>query len=182
MGKSINCGVKNRKLLYYKILFWILAIIIPIGVCVAEGGFDNPVVASQENTITQQLQVFNIGDTVECVDGLKITVNGVRTSNGGEFMRPIEGNEYIYVDATIENTSDEDKTISSLLMFDVVDYNGKSMDLVLAEDSNGHLDGTIKPGEKLSGEYVVEAPVERAELEFQFDSSLVGNKVSILLN
>ena len=65
-------------------------------------------------------EVFEIGETVAMGD-LAFTLHGARWYDGSEFMQPDEGNRYLLIDATVENKSDEGKTISSMMMFSVYD-------------------------------------------------------------
>lgn len=186
-----GCGAKNSKPFYKKAWFWVLAIIIVAGI--GGAGTSEPEVVSkgegattetpttQEEETNTTVETFKIGDTVE-LDDFRITVNGVRTSEGGQFMKPKEGNEYFYVDATVENISSEEKSVSSMLMFKVVDQDGRSMDMAIVEDANGQLDGKVGAGRKISGEYIVEVPTGTTGLELQFDSSLVGKQIVVKLN
>lgn len=185
-----GCGAKNSKPFYKKIWFWIVAVIIAAGI--GGAGSDEPKVVSEgdESTIetsqiqqnnTSKVKTFKIGDVIELND-FRITVNGIRTSNGSQFIKPSEGNEYLYVDATVENISNEEQTVSSVMMFKVVDQDGRTMNQSIVDDANGQLDGTVGAGRKISGEYVVEVPTGATGLELQFDSSLIGNQIIVALN
>lgn len=179
-----KCGAKNSKPFYKKIWFWVLVVIIIAAI--GGSGSNKPKLVSEDKPIvtkeekSSKTEVFNIGDTIE-LDKFKITVNEVKTTNGSEFIKPQEGNEFLYVDATIENISDKEQTVSSVLMFKVVDKDGRAMKQTIVENANGQLDGTIGPGRKMTGEYVVEVPKDATGLELQFDSSLGGNQVVVKL-
>ena len=179
-----KCGAKNSKPFYKKIWFWVLVVIIIAAI--AGSGSNKPKLVSEDKPIvtkeekSNKEEVFNIGDTIE-LDKFKITVNEVKTTNGSDFIKPQEGNEFLYVDATVENISDKEQTVSSVLMFKVVDKDGRAMKQTIVENANGQLDGTIGPGRKMTGEYVVEVPKDATGLELQFDSSLAGNQVVVKL-
>ncbi|MDB8804738.1 DUF4352 domain-containing protein [Romboutsia sp. 1001216sp1] len=179
-----KCGAKNSKPFYKKIWFWVLVVIIIAAI--AGSGSNKPKLVSEDKPIvtkeekSNKEEVFNIGDTIE-LDKFKITVNEVKTTNGSDFIKPQEGNEFLYVDATVENISDKEQTVSSVLMFKVVDKDGRAMKQTIVENANGQLDGTIGPGRKMTGEYVVEVPKDATGLELQFDSSLAGNQVVVEL-
>lgn len=179
-----KCGAKNFKPFYKKIWFWVLVVIIIAAI--AGSGSNKPKLVSEDKPIvtkeekSNKTEVFNIGDTIE-LDKFKITVNEVKTTNGSDFIKPQEGNEFLYVDATVENISDKEQTVSSVLMFKVVDKDGRAMKQTIVENANGQLDGTIGPGRKMTGEYVVEVPKDATGLELQFDSSLGGNQVVVKL-
>ncbi|WP_092923883.1 DUF4352 domain-containing protein [Romboutsia hominis] len=179
-----KCGAKNSKPFYKKIWFWVLVVIIIAAI--GGSGSNKPKLVSEDKPIvtkeekSNKEEVFNIGDTIE-LDKFKITVNEVKTTNGSDFIKPQEGNEFLYVDATVENISDKEQTVSSVLMFKVVDKDGRAMKQTIVENANGQLDGTIGPGRKMTGEYVVEVPKDATGLELQFDSSLAGNQVVVKL-
>ena len=56
---------------------------------------------------TEEVQTtFAVGETAT-VDGVNYTVNSVTKSAGSDWDYPAEGNEYVIVEVTIENKSDE---------------------------------------------------------------------------
>ena len=85
---------------------------------------------------------------------------------------------YVGVKFEIENVSDEDQSISSMMMFsayvdDVVcDY---SISAMMAFDENGNtLDGDLAPGKKMIGYYAVEVPMEWENLEIQVQPDIIS--------
>lgn len=147
-------------------------------------GSDTPkkVEGQKQEQQEQQVETFKVGDTIQTKD-FKITVNKVETSEGGEFVKPKDGNEFIKVDITIENTSKEEQNVSSMIMFKVVDKDGRSYNQAIVEDQNGQLDGKVAPGRKMTGEYVVEVPKGATGLQLEFDSSLLtSGQVIVDLN
>ncbi|HAT4156624.1 Telomeric repeat-binding factor 2 [Clostridium perfringens] len=136
----------------------------------------------QEQQQESKVETFKVGDTIQTKD-FKITVNKVETSEGGEFVKPKDSNEFIKVDITIENTSKEEQNVSSMIMFKVVDKDGRSYNQAIVEDQNGQLDGKVAPGRKMTGEYVVEVPKGATGLQLEFDSSLLtSGQVIVDLN
>ncbi|MCL2526018.1 MAG: DUF4352 domain-containing protein [Coriobacteriia bacterium] len=142
---------------------------------------DAEATAPAEDT-SSGVQTFQIGDTVELKD-FRVTVNSVRTDMGSDMMEPDAGNEYFYVDVTIENISDSEQTVSSVMMFSVRDQQGVTMDQAIFADTKGSLDGTVLPGKMMTGEYAVEVPEGTTGLELQFDGAfLSGGSIIIDLN
>lgn len=94
---------------------------------------------------------FAIGETAE-VEGLKITVNGIRTLEGEEYIKPEEGAEWIAVDFTFENTGSKSKYIGGILELSMKDNEGREKDSNIWGKLDGSVDGDVLPGEKLSGE------------------------------
>lgn len=180
----------NKKKIYKRWWFWVLALIIAGGI--AASGSDEPKkvasndgaaqTQSEEKQDTNKTKVFKVGDTVEIKD-FKVTVNKVSTSKGGEVFKPKSGNEFLKVDITLDNISDQSQNVSSILMFKVVDKDGRSYNQTITENQQGQLDGEVGPGRKMTGEYVVEVPKESKGLELEFDSSLLsGGQVVVELN
>ena len=58
--------------------------------------------------------------------------------------KPADGNEFLKVDITIKNISDKEQTVSSAIMFKVVDKDGRECKKEIFVDSNGTLDGTSR--------------------------------------
>lgn len=193
-----SCGAKNKPPFYKRWWFILIVLIVIIG-AIASGGskpekVDSTAADTSANADTNTKantddsskksnapETFKVGDTVQLKD-FKVTVNGVRTADSGSggLLKPNDGNEFFFVDCTIENISDSDKTVSSMLMFKVVDKDGRSYDQSISGDSNGQLDGTVGPTRKISGEYCVEAPKGKTGLELEFDSSFIGTQQVIV--
>ncbi|WP_368490846.1 DUF4352 domain-containing protein [Clostridium sp. BJN0013] len=135
-----------------------------------------------DQTQNSQAKTFKVGDVVQLND-YKVTVNSVRTSQGDDIFQPKQGNEFLYVDCTIENISNQQQTVSSVMMFRVEDKDGRSYEQTITTDGNGQLDGDVAPGRKITGEYIVEVPQNKTGLDLVFDSSLIsGGQVIVNLN
>ncbi len=134
-----------------------------------------------EETIeeTPKTEIFEIGDTIK-MGNLQFKVNSVRTSEGGEFFKPDEGNLYLYVDITIENISNEEETISSILMFKIVDKDGRSYDMAIFGDTEGSVDGSLGAGRKMTGELSYEVSKNINEFELEINPELFGTGITIV--
>lgn len=94
---------------------------------------------------------YAVGETAE-LKNLKITVNSTRIIEGSDFLKPDEGQEWIAIDMTFENTGTESDYIGAILELTLKDSEGRSRDYNMFADLNGSLDGNVLSGEKLSGE------------------------------
>lgn len=193
-----HCGKDQRNFfMKHKIITIILALAILGGIGsaigdkkdqptkVAETTSTNSKPATQNESKKNETKAFKVGDVVQLKD-FKITVNKVYAVNGNDFAKPKDGNEFIAIDCTVENISKEEKPISSMVMFKVVDKDGRACEYSLTGQTAanaGQLDGTVGAGRKLTGVYVVEVPKGKTGLELEFDSSLLaGGQVIITLN
>lgn len=129
-------------------------------------------------------KTYTIGDTVE-LQNQNFTVNRVRILEEDKdgYKKPEDGKEFLLVSCTIENTSDEDICISSMLLFKIFDKEGVECKQEIFINSEGNLDVTVLPGKKIKGEYVVQAPKGAKDLELQYRSNAIGGEsVVVKLN
>ena len=192
--------MKNKKVkkpFYKKWWFWILILIVGIGIGAGAGAIiDEPQKVGQTSakvqdkstetsTETNKSKVFKIGDVVKLKD-FKVTVNKLYKVNGDELSQPQPGNEFIAVDCSVENISNEQQAVSSVMMFKVVDKDGRECEESiggLTAAKAGQMDGEIGPGRKITGVYVVEVPKGTTGLELEFNGSLLlGGQVIVKLN
>lgn len=187
MYNNQNNYYKPKKPIYKRVWFWVIIVIVILGVAGANSSSDDKPKKVDNTKKTEQSdksnapEIFNIGDTIELKD-FKVTINGVRTAtqDSSGFQKADEGKEYFLVNCTIENISDEDQGVSSVLMFKVVDQNGMSYSQTIFTEAQGQLDGTIAPTRKMTGEYCVEVPQGQTGLELEFDSSFIGSQQIIV--
>lgn len=188
--KCVHCGKDQRNFfMKHKILTGIIVLIIIGSLGSAMGGNEATKVdetASTNSTASSsESKTFKVGDVIQLKD-YKITVNKVYNVPGDDFSKPKDGNEFMAIDCTVENISKDEKAISSIMMFKVVDQDGRQCEYSLMGQTAakaGQLDGTIGAGRKITGVYVVEVPKGKTGLELEFDSSLLtGGQVVVNLN
>ncbi|WP_440897431.1 DUF4352 domain-containing protein [Amphibacillus sp. Q70] len=98
-----------------------------------------------------------VGDTVN-FEGLEITLNEARIEPGGEFDTPGE-DQFIVANLTIENKTDEEQVISSMLNIELKDEEGYAyMTTFLMEGTKGQLDGSLEVDETMRGEIPFDVP------------------------
>lgn len=139
--------------------------------------------ASKAEDAKPKVETFKIGDTVSVHD-YNIRVNSIRTDNGDSegIVTPNSGNEFLYVDCTVENKSAETQTVSSVMMFKVQDADGRSYDWDIGTNK-GQLDGDVASGRKITGEIAVQVPKGKTGLQLVFDADITGDQqVYVQLN
>lgn len=193
--KCVHCGKDQRNFLAKHKVLTGLAVIIVIGV-IANSGNSKPTLVEPTATkpaVTEKAVVatpapvvdksFKVGDTVK-LNNYTVKVNKasvIKSTN--EFIVPKAGKEFFAVDCIITNTSDVEQTISSIMMFKVVDKDGRACEYAMTAEGGGQLDGTIGVGRKMTGIYTVEAPKGAKGLELEFDGSLFSTgQVIVKLN
>lgn len=119
---------------------------------------------------------FSLNETAVFED-IKVTATEIKESKGTEYFKPESGKIFVGIKFTIENISDEDQNISSLLLFDSyadsvkLDYSFSASTAF----SDGTIDGTVSAGKKLVGWYAVEVPKDWKKLELEVKSDWLSS-------
>lgn len=124
----------------------------------------------------QKDETFGLNETAAFKD-LKFTATEIKESDGKGFFTPEEGNVFVGVKFTIENISDEEQSVSSLLLFNAYADDVKcdySFNAACAFD-DGTLDGSVSAGKKLVGWYAIEIPSDWTSIELEVQSSWLSN-------
>lgn len=121
-------------------------------------------------------QSFSLNETA-VFKSLKITATEIKESSGESFFSPDDGKVYVGVKFVIENISDEEQTVSSLLLFDAY-VDDVACDLSFTASAafgSETVDGTIAAGKKLVGWYAMEVPSEWSSIELHVKSNWLSN-------
>lgn len=121
-------------------------------------------------------ETFNLNETAAFKD-LKFTATEIKTDRGNDFFKPENGNIFIGIKFTIENVSDEEQAISSILLFDAYADDVKcdySLTAACVFD-DGTLDGTIAPGKKMVGWYALELSESWGNIELVVKADWLSN-------
>ena len=176
-----HCGAKAKPGCF-RIVLAVFLIFIGIGLIAGALSEDEgPVKVPSESQGTAQTTqpaedpVFTVGDTA-AMDDIYVTLVEIHEYDG-EFLEPEDGNTFVAFELLIENKSDEDIVVSSLMCFEAY-FDDFSKDISLSaatESGKDTLDGTVAAGKKMSGVVGYEVPEgwKTAELRFNPDW---GNK------
>ncbi|MFW7373948.1 DUF4352 domain-containing protein [Vagococcus fluvialis] len=189
--------MKEKKPFYKKWWFILIAAILVIGFIGSLGGDsekDKPKVKEEvtsNKTETkkedkkenkQEEQVFKVGDTVD-IKGYEIKVNSVEYSEGGEFMKPDEGKQYVIVNLTITNNAGERKSYNPLDYSLVADGNSESAGFTYLDGVETLSSGDLDEGATVTGNLVGQAsPDAKLKLRYEGNIFLQNENVDIELN
>lgn len=173
-------GINMKKLTKHLLVLLVLAVFATSAIASGTDGEDTPVKGTPDSTESKKAEVkeekFKLKDTA-VFKGLSITANSVERNEGSEYNKPAEGKTFVGVKFTIENTSSEEQTISSMLLFEAYaddikcDYSiGASMAF-----KEGTLDGSLSPGKKMVGYYAIEVPTGTKKLDLEVKSDWLSN-------
>lgn len=127
-----------------------------------------------EDTSDNDTQNLAIGDSVN-FNGLIITLNEARIEPGGEWDEPSEG-QFVVVNLTAENTTDEEESVSSMMNITFKDDESYTYNTtILTEGTKGQFDGSIEPGGSLRGEIPFDVP-ESGNYELHYSNPFQSGK------
>lgn len=141
-----------------KILSVLLCLVILCGVSACSSDEEETKKDKKDKTEEKKKTEYAIGETAE-VKGIKITVNSTRIDEG-LFGASDDGTVYFVMDITLENTTDEEFSSSTMLCYTLKDIDGRKQELTIGANTNGSLDTQIEPGEKGTGEIAFKAAPE----------------------
>lgn len=131
---------------------------------VQEEKIEEPVVEPAKTT-------YSVGDTA-VAKSYKLTIESLNEiDSDNQFAQPDDGYEFVEIALLLENISDKELHISSLLHFDAyVDGFSIEEDLSaqVASDKDS-MDGTVAAGKKLKGVLCYQVPENWSELEIAVD-------------
>lgn len=176
IAKSANicpkCGAKQKK--RHPILGIILAVfgIGLIGAAINGGGNEPEKVGEVDTPERQQEEQkteFYVGDVVSLND-IEVTFVSCTESNGKQYLEPEEGNIFLICEFSIDNKSEKDIAVSSLVSFEayVDDYSTTLSFTGTVSTDKQQLDGSIAAGKKMNGVVGYEVPKDWKELEIRF--------------
>lgn len=186
--------MEKKKAIWKKWWFWL--IIVVVIAAASQGGKDEPKKVEADNNKVETMKevkkekeketeaeketVFKKGDVVE-LKNIKATLVDVKESKGTEFNKPTDGNIFVLAEFLIENESDKELAISSMVSFEAyVDGYSTNLDLgaLIEKDNGNQLDGKIAPGKKMKGFIGYQVPKEWKELEIKFSPSVWGDPIT----
>lgn len=132
-------------------------------------------------------KAYGQGETVELED-VNIELTNVLESKSNDFYTASDGCEFVIIEFSIKNKTDEDVAISTMLNFSTW---CDSKLYTLSLDALGtallagktQLDCIIEPGKTVSGVIGYEVPVDWSELVIEYKSDIIGGeKINFAIN
>lgn len=176
--------LKKKKSLFKRWWFWVIVVLVVI-IIAANSGDDGQQTAVEPNqnqsggsvevskpeTQEEQRTITEVGGTATTKNFI-VTVESFNKLPGNQFNSPADGNEFWEVVLVVENKSNKDYTVSSMMMFDAYQdgYSvNESLSAQVANESTSTMDGGLAAGKKLRGALAYELPETWEELEIQVD-------------
>lgn len=123
---------------------------------------------------------FYLGETAE-QKGIQITLASVTESQGGEYVKPDDGNIFLIFEFEIANNSEKDINISSIMNFEAYcdDYslNQDIIGLQAPEvEGKNQLDGSVAAGKKMNGIIAYQVPSGYKSMEINVSPDFWSSK------
>ncbi|MBR5529749.1 MAG: DUF5067 domain-containing protein [Oscillospiraceae bacterium] len=121
--------------------------------------------------------VFQVGETAQ-LDGVTVSLVEVAENDGSKYNKPADGNVFVLCEFVIENNSDTELNVSSILSFEAYcdDYACTfSLTALMEKGNKNQLDGTVAPGKKFSGVIGYEVPEDWQTLEIHYTPDVLSS-------
>ena len=160
------------------VLFLALAVCLSLVACTSDAPVKEVGGEKTETKPTEEKKelVFGLNETA-AFSNLKFTATELKESDGEDFFTPGEGNVFVGIHFTIENVSNKEQSVSSLMMFEAY-LNDVKCDYSVSAAcvfDEGTLDGSIAPGKKLVGWYSLEVPANWTTIELQVQNDILSD-------
>lgn len=158
-----------------KICIAIFALVVLLAGC-GESNKPTKEIAESKTADIKEEETFGLNEAA-VFKNLKFTATELVESEGDGFFVPESGNVFVGVKFTIENVSDEEQSVSSILLFDgyADDVKCEYSFNAACAFSDGTIDGSIEPGKKLVGWYALEVPESWSVIELNVQSEWLSN-------
>ncbi|MBU9728396.1 DUF4352 domain-containing protein [Diplocloster modestus] len=198
---------RQKKPLWKKWWFWIIVVVVLLIIVGTAGGSDKDMDKKKEiqstdadtastqddNTDTKDInerqedkQTENQGDKDSYGPGepaamkdVTVTLESVTENKGKQYNEPAEGNVFLLCEFTIDNQSEKELAVSSIMSFDAyVDSYAVNQSItgLITDEGNKQLDGTVAPGKKMNGVIAYEVPEDWKEFEVNFEPDMWSGK------
>ena len=126
---------------------------------------------------SNQEDVFRVGDVVS-LNGVNVTLLSVNEDGGNQFLKPNSGNVFVVLEFDIDNQSDSEIAVSSLMSFSAYfdDYSTNISIGAMTTSNKSQLDGSVAAGRKMTGVVGYEVPDDWNKVEIRFTPDFWSGK------
>lgn len=198
---------RQKKPLWKKWWFWVIVVVVLLIIVGTAGGSDKDkgknkeientatdTTSTQDNTETNdkdgkqkeekpdenqgEIDSYGPGEPATMKD-VTVTLESVTENEGKQYNEPAEGNVFLLCEFTIDNQSEKELAVSSIMSFDAyVDSYAVNQSItgLITVEGNKQLDGTVAPGKKMNGVIAYEVPQDWKEFEVNFEPDIWSGK------
>lgn len=182
--KDENGNVYVQKKKFYKRWwFWLLVVLVVVFLGSGAFGGSSDSDSSSDSAAKSQTsskkkaeanplnKVYSVGQKVS-YKGYEIKVNSVKFSQGSEYNRPDSGKQFVIINITITNHTDESQDYNPFDFKLNADGNNTDLDAIDTDVDNTLDAGSLDKGSSVSGNLVGEAKTSAKTLQLQYKTSI----------
>ncbi|TYA15231.1 DUF4352 domain-containing protein [Paenibacillus faecis] len=132
---------------------------------------------SKEPEKKEETAITAVGEGIQ-TKNFKVSVESLtKPKSDNQFIAPEEGKEFVSVGLLIENISEKDYTVSSMLMFNAYQDGFSINEDITAHAIKGQektMDGALAAGKKIKGNLIYQVPKDWKELEIDVDLTVLS--------
>lgn len=178
-----SCGAKQRKKVHIVVALILILALIGVFGAIAGNSDDPQKIGTVSNaptpteTSSNQEDVFRVGDVVS-LNGVNVTLLSVNEDGGNQFLKPNSGNVFVVLEFDIDNQSDSEIAVSSLMSFSAYfdDYSTNISIGAMTTSNKSQLDGSVAAGRKMTGVVGYEVPDDWNKVEIRFTPDFWSGK------
>ena len=184
--KCPSCGAKNKKPIYKKWWMWLIVLLVAFILIGSLGSGEKdkdsntdstPQSETTDNNKTDDTKEFySVGEEVKLGDNILI-INSVEKSNGSEWDKPKDGNEFVIVSVTIKNGGSSEISYNPF-DFKMQNSQGQITDQAFTTINNDTSlsSGKLAASGSVSGSIAFEQPTGDSGLVLKYKSNIFSNK------
>lgn len=170
----------EKKPFYKRVWFWLVVVVLVVIVAAGMDGSgssdsSNKAASSSSSSATPLDKVYKVGQTAS-YKGYKIKVNSVSYSSGNEYEQPDSGKQYVIVNVTITNDTDESQDYNPYDFKLNADGNNTDLDEIYTDVDNTLNAGSLDKGASVTGNMVGQASTSVSKLQLQYKTSVWNDK------
>lgn len=170
----------EKKPFYKRVWFWLVVVVLVVIVAAGMGGSgssdsSDKSASSSSSSATPLDKVYKVGQTAS-YKGYKIKVNSVSYSSGNEYEQPDSGKQYVIVNVTITNNTDESQDYNPYDFKLNADGNNTDLDEIYTDVDNTLNAGSLDKGASVTGNMVGQASTSVSKLQLQYQTSVWNDK------
>ncbi len=177
---------KETKKKFYK-KWWFWGIVVIVLIVIGSNGNTSPQKVGENtsvsNNVVEKSTTFKVGDQIKLGNSI-VTVNKVEYSQGGQYTKPADGNEWVNLNVTIENTGSSQQYVTTLGQMYIRDGEKNSYQVAVTnkamENPGFGLDGAVIAQSKRTGWVGFEIKKGATGLQFQYNGSMFGGKSALV--
>lgn len=168
--------IKKHKVLTVVLVLVALTI---IGGAAGGGGANKVGENGQANNNAPAQTEYKVGDKVQLGEVI-LTINSVTPSQGAQFTKPQEGNQFLNINITLENTGKNQEFIATSGQMFILDPSNNQYQVAITDKSlenpSGGMDGNLLPSSKKTGNVGFEVPKGATGLKLKYTPSFWNDK------